>query len=230
MFEKIILFDKEITLRLNSFKNNYLTPIIKFFAFFGQEPVWLGILAFFLFIWYDPNIFLVLGGNLLAGIYLVVPLKYIIKRKRPFQQIDGIIFLDRPQISPSFPSWHCYNIISMSCAIIFLLNLWILIPFLVIISFLVCFSRIYLGSHYFIDVIFGIVLGFLGFLISISTAPLWLILVLIIESLIIFPIAHQDWVTAIFTQWWYLLLVILVYSIIFINTFYSLKLKGRKKN
>ncbi|GAH29900.1 unnamed protein product, partial [marine sediment metagenome] len=30
MFEKIILFDKEITLRLNSFKNNYLTPIIKF--------------------------------------------------------------------------------------------------------------------------------------------------------------------------------------------------------
>lgn len=229
MLEKLIQFDKKITVRLNRYKNRSITFIIKFFAFFGQKSVWLGVLVFYLLIWYDPYIFTLLGGSLFAGIYIIVPLKYLIKRKRPFQQLEEIIFLDIPQLSSSFPSWHCYNVTSMCCAIFILTNSWILVPILVIFSFLVCYSRIYLGSHYFFDVIFGIILGFIGFLISTLTSELWFILITYFESLSPFPIVRRDWVTAIFTQWLYLLLIILIYLVIFLNALYSIRLKGRKK-
>jgi len=229
MFEKIVQFDKKITIRLNRYKNKSITFIIKFFAFFGQEPVWLGVLVFYLFIWYDPYVLIILGGNLLAGTYIILPLKNLIRRKRPFQQLEEIVFLDIPQLSSSFPSWHCYNVTSMCCAILTFTKSWIIVPILVIFSFLVCYSRIYLGSHYFFDVIFGIILGFIGFLISTLTSELWVILITYFENLSPFPIVRNDWVTAIFTQWWYLLSIILIYFVIFLIAFYSIKLKGRKK-
>ncbi len=229
MLEKLLEFDKRITVRLNRYKNKLLTPIIKFFAFFGQEPFWFAIIAYFVFIWYDPTAFVILGGTFLAGLYIVVPLKYIVKRERPFQKIDEIIFLDVPQLSKSFPSWHSYNIISLSCATLYYSQNWLLFPILALFSLMVCYSRIYLGSHYFLDVICGIIFGFVGFTINILTTQLWLSLIYAIEGFYIYPVIHQYWVTVIFTQWWYLLLVISVYCVIFMNAYYSLVIKRKKK-
>lgn len=230
MLENIVDFDKRITLRLNRYKNEKLTPIIKFFAFFGQEPFWFLIIAFYVFIWYDPNGFVMFGGSFLAGMFLVVPTKFIINRKRPFQQLDEIIFLDVPQLSASFPSWHAYNIVVMSCASLYFWQSIILAPVLIMFVFMVCFSRIYLGSHYFLDVITGFLLGFIGFIINIASMPFWLSVITHFEQFSPWPVIHQYWVTMIITQWWYLILVILVYFGIFLNAYYSVVIKAKKKS
>ncbi len=99
---------------------------------------------------------------LLFGELIVITLKCLFKRKRPYRNHKEILNLDNSYLDPySFPSGHAFTSIFMamliSCKIsnVYLRNINII--FAVIVSI----SRLYLGVHYISDVLFSYVLSYI---------------------------------------------------------------------
>lgn len=96
-----------------------------------------------------------LSYGLKVPLYMLI--KRWVKRKRPFDRIEGIRFLIAPPDQFSFPSGHTAG------AFVFAILIGHLIPIasvpLLIWAALVGYSRVYVGVHYPTDVLAGAILG-----------------------------------------------------------------------
>ena len=103
----------------------------------------------------DAIIFL---ASLLSTIVIVYLLKILVVRPRPFLTIAGVIPLEC-SFSPSFPSGHAARFAVLAGIQFGDLGRYRYIY--LALSFIVGFSRIYLGVHYPSDVIAGWIIGYL---------------------------------------------------------------------
>ena len=94
--------------------------------------------------------------------FLPFSIKFLVKRIRPYHEIDGfVLMMDkihyRHPSSYSFPSGHTFTAFFLATTIFIRWRKWgyIALP----LAFMVGFSRIYLGAHYFSDVLVGGILG-----------------------------------------------------------------------
>ncbi|MBQ4584468.1 MAG: phosphatase PAP2 family protein [Bacilli bacterium] len=155
---KLITIDFAIINYIDTIRNDTLTTIIKAITFLGGTIFLISFTIFLLFILKNNITKLKLTKNLLIITLLNVILKNIIKRNRPL----GIALI--LEDSYSFPSGHAM----ISSAFYFhLINIIkdyiknktlkrILSLAVYILILLICFSRVYLGVHYFSDVICGL--------------------------------------------------------------------------
>lgn len=91
----------------------------------------------------DKNLFIILSSQ-----FLLITLKYIVKRNRPFIQDKNIKNLETMNFDNySFPSGHTFNAFLLYFIIKPTNKIWITIPILV------GLSRIYMGVHYLTDII-----------------------------------------------------------------------------
>lgn len=112
--------------------------------------------------------FLLFGGTLAGGLIVNLILKHIIVRLRPYVAYESIMQLGSGS-GYSFPSSHavCVSILAVFlCYFVFLksdkkLTRALTIVFASIAIFMVCLSRMYLGLHFFTDVMAGAVVGML---------------------------------------------------------------------
>ncbi len=222
LLKKIDTWDKEIIIKWNGFGGKSLTFLLRIISFLGRETIWLILIVFYLLIWYDPIIFSYIGSTFLAGILLIVPIKKIIHRARPFESLNQIEVLERRPSSRSFPSWHVYNIVSQGLIFIYIFNNLVIIILAIVCTFIVGVSRIQLGVHYPSDVIAGGIFGILGFFLSILLiAPLSYTIVKFFESFIEIPIQYQRLNSLLFENMWYNLLCAGLVLLIFILANYK---------
>ena len=160
LLDNIVSFDYNFVSFMKDISGDSLTSIFKIITNFGDIYIPLVILLLiFIFVKNKWYFILESGGYLLAGIitYLI---KLIISRPRP---IEALI---RIPSSFSFPSGHTLTSLVFYGLLFYLISAKSnrkvkIISFIVsffIIS-LVAISRIYLGVHYFTDVVGGFVIG-----------------------------------------------------------------------
>lgn len=217
---KIDKWDQKIILKYNGLGGKSLTIIFRCVSFFGKETIWLFLIAFYLFIWYDPLLLSYISATFLTGLILILAIKKAINRKRPFEKFkeSEIIVFERKPISRSFPSWHSYNVVSNGLMIgLFFLNSPFITILILILAVIVSFSRIQLGVHYPSDVIFGSIFGIIGFLIAFYlTGPLIFIILTYFEQFVLYEIQYQQINPMLFDNIGYLLISFSIFFIIFL--------------
>lgn len=152
-------FELEIIHWLQSFRNGFLDFFFQFWTYFGEELIIIAVLGFLYWV-YDKKIGEKVGITVFISFMLNAWIKILVARLRPFQ-VDDTIANIRPQTSEgySFPSGHTQGSATVFGSLAYWMKKrWITIVSIIIIV-MVAISRMYLGVHYFTDVVVGGLLG-----------------------------------------------------------------------
>lgn len=166
MFEYIVKIDKQITLLINSFSSEYIDYVM---ILFSNKYVWIPLYIYLIFLlWkYDKknftiNIVICSGSVIVADFITSSIMKPYFERLRPCQDnsmLDLINIVSGCGKKFSFASSHASTTFSLATIFFYITRGDIKLLFLW--SLLIGYSRIYLGVHYFLDVIIGFLVGFL---------------------------------------------------------------------
>lgn len=162
--------DESVYKFITSNMNDTTTNIYKVITFFGSTIFMVGlcVLLFVLFIILKKNIYgYIISGTLIFSTIMNNVIKVIIRRERP-------IYMIVRETTFSFPSGHTMASVSMYGILIYLINksnmnkkLKIILSIILgMIPLMVATSRIYLGAHYFSDILGAIMLATIVLLIS----------------------------------------------------------------
>ncbi|MCF7845517.1 MAG: phosphatase PAP2 family protein [Candidatus Pacebacteria bacterium] len=157
----IVEIDNSITLFLNGFTGNYFFLDSLFFFLASVTPFVFVIFLLFLFINNRKKNGLFVVESLFAGLFskyaVVEPLRHFFPRIRPFQVLEEVNLILPYKESFSMPSGHASFLFAIS-VVVYLHNKKAGIAVLAI-SFLSVLSRVICGTHYFLDIIAGALIG-----------------------------------------------------------------------
>ena|GEM_PF-98477 len=166
--------DLSVFKKLENYTGSWQNRFFLFITFLGKHqfliPANLLLLGYFIFIRSNTEFSIRIAAIALSSLVLMILMKKLFRRKRPLEP------LLKAARGLSFPSGHAIMAVCFYGLLIYftrhtLTNGFpktILIGFLVILIFLIGFSRVYLRVHYASDVLAGFIIGILWLWISLS--------------------------------------------------------------
>lgn len=139
------------------------SPIDKYISILFRDLTTFGGAIFYVLIVLIAFAFdqVILAVHLILGfvisLAIVVPIRLLYFKNRPQKQTYSN-FLERIDAA-SFPSWHTARAVFMALTVIFYFNNTFLTVISSILALLVCYSRIYLQKHDWMDVLGGVMLA-----------------------------------------------------------------------
>jgi len=227
--DKVDQWDKRIIGKCNGIGGKYITFFLKQVSFFGRETLWLFLIAFYLFLWYNPLSLSYIGATFLCGVILILSIKNAVKRERPFETLEDIKVLENHPTSRSFPSWHTYNVASQGIVLGVVFNSYLILLVFAVLAVFVAFSRVQLGVHYPSDVVIGCILGILGgFLTLLIIGPFTHFIITCLEQFALHEIEYNS-LNSRLGEAWYLIICIAIFGVIFFSAEYKTLKKIIKK-
>lgn len=158
----VINFDESVS---SLIYNSHYEPIDEFMILlsnYGREIVWLGVIVFMgIFAgWKGKKIAVIIIISFLIIIPLNIGFKNFFERNRPPVERQEIYVPEKTDFA--YPSGHASIVAAGAVILIILYRREKELIFSIALAFeaaLVCLSRIYVGEHYFLDVIGGALLG-----------------------------------------------------------------------
>ncbi len=148
--------DHSIFLDINQ---DFINPV--FDAIFPSLRVLTYVFWLFLIIYFwakkEKKLALLMGVGIFVGALFTYPMKFLIDRTRPYDQIASTRLLTSSESDPSFPSGHTE--MSFLAATVVSRFHPEYSKYLYAFSFIVALSRIYVGVHFPADAIGGIIVG-----------------------------------------------------------------------
>jgi len=165
MLLKLILIDCSITNFVFNFSHNFvLNSFFSFFSISGMHIfIWLTIFAYLIFIEEKKHkefIIFFLTSLLISSFLANVVIKNIVKRPRPLSQQYNNLAIKQFNNYPSdfsFPSGHATTSFAAATILAYFDKKRKKLFYLI--AALIAFSRVYLGYHYFLDVVAGAIIG-----------------------------------------------------------------------
>lgn len=138
-----------------------LNSVMVLASLYGREYFWIPVVALMLFFGKRDTKMLAieLAALFIVGIIAGEAMKVLMYRARPFETLTGIITRVPTDTDSSYPSGHA---LIVSIGAIFALTRFrrkSIALLLTLEAAVVCYSRIYVGMHYPLDVVSGIFLG-----------------------------------------------------------------------
>lgn len=157
--------DQAISLFFEQIRNPFLTAVLSFFTFFGEGTFIIGAVAVCYWLFERKT-----GERILlsaiSSLFLNTGLKHLVNRPRPYMNGISKVEIDNFFVSTndlgdtiSFPSGHTQSTANFltACAVRVKRAWFYVVASLFVL--LVMISRVYLGVHYFTDVLAGLLLG-----------------------------------------------------------------------
>ena len=174
MINYLIQLDQQIFLFVNRLQN----PILDFLSLVISQItegglIWL-IICLLIFIFDQKEkkrkVLLLLLGLLLDSWLVNVPIKTLLFcRERPFKVMENVRVIGKVWENCSFPSGHVSATVTALILLFYLYKIrqrWLIFSsfcFLLVLSF----ARIYVGMHYFTDILAGIIIGLFSVFLTI---------------------------------------------------------------
>jgi undecaprenyl-diphosphatase len=159
---EIIKLDEQIFLQINQIKSPVLDSFFLLITIGGSTFFWLLMVIVF-FASKNKRTSILLAIAFFVDSMVLTGSKLLFNRLRPREVFSGIKLLDY-ETDPSFPSGHSER--AFSGATILSSIYKNLKPLLYCLAALVAVSRVYLGAHFLIDIIYGSINGiFIGYLV-----------------------------------------------------------------
>ncbi len=154
-------FDTAAFMFLNETLNvPQLNYAFAFISVYGREFFWIPVVALLLLFGKtkEQKAAVLLAVAFVVVIIVGLLLKEAYYRPRPFLTVPSTILLVTPDMDSSFPSGHAMIVMAGAIVSLLMLRKRYSIPLLVE-AIVVCYSRIYVGMHYPLDVVGGALLG-----------------------------------------------------------------------
>jgi undecaprenyl-diphosphatase len=167
----VIALDESISSLIYNSGSNLADDFMILMSMYGREIVWLAVIVFMSIFagWRGKKIAVIIVISFLIIIPLNTLFKNLFERNRP--PVEGLEVHVPDKMDFAYPSGHASIVAAGALILIILFRREKELVFSIILACeaaLVCISRIYVGDHYFLDVIGGALLGAGIALLSIS--------------------------------------------------------------
>jgi len=169
--QQIIEFDEAMSSFIYNSHSNLIDYFMIVLSTYGREIVWVAVIVFMSIFtgWKGKKIAIIMVISFLIIMPLNTLFKYLFERPRPSIEVQELDIL--PKNDFGYPSGHASIVCGGAAILLILFRKDKELLFSLILAAeaaLVCISRIYVGDHFLLDVVGGILLGVGISLLSIS--------------------------------------------------------------